>query len=367
MNRAYYPVHPTYSQPRQYTASYRSASLPPPPGLPLPVTSFSRIPQHHQYEQIYMASPAQPSTLASTSSSPTLAESEPSKFFPTFKQPADSIVKPWLTHVNPPFSDSLSSDTRNPPPKNRDVQLDFNSNHHPIPYIPTIVRKRAFADPVRYGIESPVWNRHHPWMTSFRAGSITLEPTVRKSHASEIVNNGGIPWDTSIISELTGKFCERVAEGWWVEQDRRGGGGMEWNVAVFAGEVKEGLMLRVGERSSSFFENQLRQCVLSEFRAWWMHVSSFFLCSLLVSDVYFCVIETSFVYSPDPTCFSFTSSQSTSPLSSFSTLNRILHRFLIFLAPRFSLIRSPLSPYPRRSPFNTRRTSRSACYCFTCR
>ncbi|KAL4249833.1 hypothetical protein ABKN59_006619 [Abortiporus biennis] len=139
-----------------------------------------------------------------------------------------------------------------------DELVPFDTNARATPYVATVVRQRAPTDsPSPFG-NQVVWQKRHKWMTPFRAGSVTDDPSVRRSYAADVVRSG--PWDTSVVSELAGKFCERVVEG--VESSQ--------NVGPFAKEVYDWFRIRLGELPASLFENQIRSCVLSEFRAWWM-------------------------------------------------------------------------------------------------
>ncbi|KAJ3485384.1 hypothetical protein NLI96_g5006 [Meripilus lineatus] len=192
-----------------------------------------------------------PSMIASTSTSPTLAESEPHHI--PHKPYSHSVdgVKSWLTALNP---DPLV-------PLHKHREPDFNQHEHPTQYVPTVIRRRAIADPNSCQLDHLGLSRNHPWTARFRAGSVLKDHNIRASYASDLVMSG--PWDPSIVSELAAKFCERVTQG--LNEP------MVDNVALFAREVYDAFISIMGHTPASFFENQLRHCILTEFRAWWLH------------------------------------------------------------------------------------------------
>lgn len=136
-------------------------------------------------------------------------------------------------------------------------------NPHASPYIPTIVRRRAIADPINCGIEVTSWQPHRDWLRPFRAGSVASYSGVRQSYARDIVDAG--PWDTAIMSELAARFVERVAEGCSETLAF---------VAPLASEVHRCFRQHLGESIATSFIELLKQHLLSEFRAWWLSVST---------------------------------------------------------------------------------------------
>ncbi len=303
-----------YSSP-QHPSSY--SPYPPPPYT----SHFQQLPP--------------PSMAASSSSSPTLAESEPSLLPDShFEQSTDGVVKSWLTRVPPPLSPYFDHPTH----------LDFDQNQHPTPYVPTVIRRRALADPASCGLEQPVWQRHHPWISRFRAGSIILDHTVRRSYAEEIVNSG--PWDTSTISELAGKFCDRVAEGLDDPTIH--------NVALFAREVLDLFRAQLGHTPASFFENQLRQCVLSEFRAWWLHVRTFFLISPFPFILTLSFTATPILSRTDSFQLPFSSPPPCSLPRQLGTLRFNVHRQTLLFWSRLRFFRPFMPSHPCRQPHRHR-------------
>ena len=139
----------------------------------------------------------------------------------------------------------------------------FVPNPHALPYLPTITRKRRRADITTCGRMSISWRPHHAWLRPFRTGSVTNWSQGRREYAKRVVDAG--PWDTALISELAARFIERAAEG--LSEDSR-------CVAPFAREVYKEFQRRFGDSPAEIFAQQLRQCLLSEFRAWWLQVRS---------------------------------------------------------------------------------------------
>lgn len=137
----------------------------------------------------------------------------------------------------------------------------FVPNPHALPYLPTITRKRSKADPSNCGRMSVSWRPHREWLRPFRAGAVAGWTQGRRDYAKNVVDAG--PWDTSLISELAGRFIERAAEGL---SDDLG------CVAPFASEVYKEFRRQLGDGPAEIFAQQLRQCLLSEFRAWWLQV-----------------------------------------------------------------------------------------------
>ncbi|EKM49758.1 uncharacterized protein PHACADRAFT_265411 [Phanerochaete carnosa HHB-10118-sp] len=141
------------------------------------------------------------------------------------------------------------------------------------PYIPTIVRRRAAADPVHCGIEVNTWQPHREWLRPFRAGSVTSYSGVRAGYARDIVGAG--PWSNAVLSELAARFVERVAEGCSETLAC---------VAPLASEVHRCFLQYIGQSTATAFLQYLKQHLLSEYRAWWLSslpsaIVNLFVCS----------------------------------------------------------------------------------------
>ena len=144
----------------------------------------------------------------------------------------------------------------------------FVPNPHAVPFIPTVVRKRHLTDPNQSTLDTPpVWLPHRDWIRPMQSGAVSAQSGVRRSYARKVVAAG--PWDTAIISELAGKMVELVAEG--SERDARVDT-MEC-VAQFALQVHECFGQQMSEEAARTFRQLLKQCLLSEYRAWWLSVS----------------------------------------------------------------------------------------------
>ncbi|KAI0088604.1 hypothetical protein BDY19DRAFT_948542 [Irpex rosettiformis] len=135
----------------------------------------------------------------------------------------------------------------------------FVPNPHALPYLPTITRKRRRADPTACDRVEVSWRPNHAWLRPFRAGTVANWTQGRRDYAKLVVDAG--PWDTSLLSELAGRFIERAAEG--LSDDLI-------YVAPYAREVYAEFQRRFGGDPAEVFAQQLRQCLLSEFRAWWL-------------------------------------------------------------------------------------------------
>lgn len=188
----------------------------------------------------------------------------------------DNASLPWYTGKTliPCLHSFASSSTPRP-----EVQRPFIEsaprphvpNPHALSYIPTVSRRRDLADSVNRGrIDNP-WKNRREWVVPFRHGAVSCTSQIRRSFALDIAYAG--PWDTAIISELAAKFIERVAEG----QSECSG-----FVAPFVLQVYEAFCEAYGSSElADMFTQQLKQCLLSEFRAWWLPVSLWPLRSLV--------------------------------------------------------------------------------------
>ncbi|KAI0699206.1 hypothetical protein BC835DRAFT_1304542 [Cytidiella melzeri] len=136
---------------------------------------------------------------------------------------------------------------------------DFVPNPHALPYLPTSIRKRSRTNLDNCGKQLPSWRPHHAWLRPLRAGGVARHSATRRGYAKDLVSAG--PWDTSLISELAARFIDRAAEG--LSDDIR-------CVAPFAREVFEAFRQQHEDSLAEIFAQQLRQCLLSEFRAWWL-------------------------------------------------------------------------------------------------
>ncbi|GJE97657.1 hypothetical protein PsYK624_138780 [Phanerochaete sordida] len=127
------------------------------------------------------------------------------------------------------------------------------------PFVPTITRRRATADPVHCSVEPNTWQPHRAWLRPFRAGSVATYSGVRVGYARDIV--GSERWTNGVLSELAARFAERVAEGCSETLAC---------VAPFASEVHRCFLQYVGQGTATAFLQYLKQHLLSEFRAWWL-------------------------------------------------------------------------------------------------
>ena len=134
------------------------------------------------------------------------------------------------------------------------------------PYIPTVVRRRATADPIHCGIEVNTWQPHRDWLRPFRAGSVASYSGVRAGYARDIVSAGS--WSNAMLSELAARFVERAAEGCSETLAY---------VAPLASEVHRCFLQCVGQGTATAFLQYLKQHLLSEYRAWWLSVRPFHL------------------------------------------------------------------------------------------
>ena len=210
-------------------------------------------------------------SLASTPSSSTLPEIEGvCGGFPADE--TEILYATGLDHLDLNGDETIRWDSRlqqveviakASPLPTKSSSTSFVPNPHASPYIPTIVRRRATADPVNCGIEGTSWQPHREWLRPFRAGSVASYAGVRQGYAQDIVSAG--PWDTAIMSELSARFVERVAEGCSETLIY---------VAPFAAEVHGCFRQDLGESVATSFLELLKQHLLSEFRAWWLVVSA---------------------------------------------------------------------------------------------
>ena len=206
-------------------------------------------------------------SLASTPSSSTLPEIEGVQGFPTDE--AEILYATGLDGLDlngdepARWASRLHQDEVVSKPAPSKAKRPFVPNPHASPYIPTIVRRRATADPHNCGIEAHSWQPNREWLRPFRAGSVATYNSVRLSYARDIVNAG--PWDTATMSELAARFVERVAEGCSETLP---------SVALFALDVHHGFREQLGENTATSFLELLKQHLLSEFRAWWLSVST---------------------------------------------------------------------------------------------
>lgn len=151
----------------------------------------------------------------------------------------------------------------------------FVPNPHAVPFIPTIVRKRHRADPYRCMLDlPPVWLPCRSWIRPMQSGATSSQVGVRRSYARKVVEAG--PWDTAMMSELAAKLVELVAEG----SERDVAVATMECVAQFALQVHDTFSQQLSEDTAKTFRQLLKQCLLSEYRAWWLsvsHATSFFL------------------------------------------------------------------------------------------
>lgn len=179
--------------------------------------------------------------------------------FKPFHFDTEDSSQPWYTgktllaHAHHAIA-TLPSTLQQPTP--------FVPNPYALKYTPTITRKRFAADPAKCERVEVSWRPHHAWLTPLRAGGVCQVGIARTDFARTIADAG--PWDTSLISELAARFIERAAEG--LSPDSR-------CVAALAHEVHTEFTTRQGDNLAEIFAQQLRQCLLSEFRAWWLQVS----------------------------------------------------------------------------------------------
>jgi hypothetical protein len=206
-------------------------------------------------------------SLASTPSSSTLPEIEGVRGFPADEAEilyATGLDALDLSGDEPTrWVSQLHEDEVVPKPAPASTKRSFVPNPHASPYIPTIVRRRATADPHHCGIEAHSWQPHREWLRPLRAGSVAFPTGVRRGYAKDIVNAG--PWDTATMSELAARFVERVAEGCLETLP---------TVSLLAADVHRGFQEQLGESAATSFLELLKQHLLSEFRAWWLSVSS---------------------------------------------------------------------------------------------
>lgn len=137
----------------------------------------------------------------------------------------------------------------------------LQKGRHASLYIPKIIRDRAIADPIHCGLDVPslAWQSGHSWARDVRAGMSTMDSADRHSYASRVASAG--PWDASSMSELAAKFCERAADGDETHLQ---------SVALFARELSDMFRQSQGADCASMFEGHLKQCLLAEYRAWWL-------------------------------------------------------------------------------------------------
>lgn len=220
-------------------------------------------------------------SIASTPSSSTLPEVESMRGFPADE--SEILYATGLDHLDLNGEEStrwnarLQQDEMVPKAsslRTKPSSTSFVPNPHASPYIPTIVRRRATADPVNCGIEGHTWQQHREWLRPFRAGSVTSYAGVRQGYAQDVVAAG--PWDTAIMSELTARFVERVAEGC---SDTLA------YVAPLASEIHRYFQQELGDGIATSFIELLKQHLLSEFRAWWLSVSILLFFPLACSEV----------------------------------------------------------------------------------
>ncbi|EIW52386.1 uncharacterized protein TRAVEDRAFT_53808 [Trametes versicolor FP-101664 SS1] len=108
------------------------------------------------------------------------------------------------------------------------------------------------------GLGTAVLRLQHPWMASFRRGSVTHDPNVRAQYAREIVRSGH--WDTSVMTDLARKFAERVTES----------NGEDLNVvALLARAINSHFAELGGEVCANAFREIMMYCLWVEFDAFW--------------------------------------------------------------------------------------------------
>lgn len=243
----------------------------------------------------------------------------------------DNPSKPWLLRSK----DDAPLAGRNKLPQSPAMRPP--RNHIATPYIPTVVRRRAAADPVHCGIGTNPWQPHRKWIKSFRAGSVARLASVRRHCAKEIVEAG--PWDTATMSELTARFVERSAEG--CSEDLA-------FVAPLASEVHRSFLhLEDGSAAQSFVE-LLKQHVLSEFRAWWLAVSGVTLpLSYLPLNYFVSSIEPTIVRTQHPSMFAFPATLLSTPACVMRALCRHVCRGSLCRVPGQWLVRNAL---PKHGP-----------------
>ena len=263
-NVVYAPRAPKPSYPYQQTSSY---------DLMLASQSTSTLPT--------MTPPLVPRSLASTPSSSTLPEVESAQGFPMDEAEilyatgleeldlnGDEPAR-WAAHTH--HDEVVSEPKSKPKPSPSQVQRHFVPNPHASPYIPTIVRRRATADPHHCGIDAHSWQPNREWTRAFRAGSVASYTGVRLCYAKDIVRAG--PWDTATMSELAARFVERVADGCSETLP---------SVALLASDVHRCFREQLSDSAATSFLELLKQHLLSEFRAWWLSVSTSFFWSSCV-------------------------------------------------------------------------------------
>lgn len=112
------------------------------------------------------------------------------------------------------------------------------------------------------GLGTAVLRLQHPWMASFRRGSVTHDPNVRAQYAREIVRSGH--WNTSVMTDLARKFAERVTES----------NGEDLNVvALLARAINSHFAELGGEVCANAFREIMMYCLWVEFDAFWNPVS----------------------------------------------------------------------------------------------
>ena len=260
-------------------------------------------------------------SLASTPSSSTLPEVDGVRGFPS--DDAEILYATGLDRLGLNEEDTIRWGTRLQQdeivPKTSSAQAteptpSFVPNPHAQPYIPTIVRRRANADPVNCGIEGVSWQPHREWLRPFRAGSVTSYAGVRQAYAQDIVGAG--PWDTAIMSELAARFVERVAEGCSETLV---------HVAPLASEVHRYFRHSLGEGVATSFIELLKQHLLSEFRAWWLSVcpSPFYLSCVLRSRF---LSDTTVFHRQHPLVFTLSTTRTPIPKRLFCDSGRHIRR-----------------------------------------
>lgn len=179
--------------------------------------------------------------------------------FDSFHFDTDDCSQPWSTgrSLLPHVESAVASSSRCALPP-----IPFVPNPYALKYTPTVTRTRYAADPLHCERVQVSWRPHHAWLAPLRAGGVCRVGLGRQKCANAIVSAG--PWDTALISELAAKFIERAAEGLSSESAA---------VAALAQDVYAAFREDHGESLAEVFTQQLRQCLLSEFRAWWLQVS----------------------------------------------------------------------------------------------
>ncbi|OJT02213.1 hypothetical protein TRAPUB_7328 [Trametes pubescens] len=98
----------------------------------------------------------------------------------------------------------------------------------------------------------------HPWMASFRRGSVTHDPQVRAQYARDIVRAGR--WDTDVMQDLAGKFAERVVES----------NGEHLNIVALLARDIDGQFKELGQEvCARAFRDIMSRCLWVEFDAFW--------------------------------------------------------------------------------------------------